>query len=161
MSLTTGLRSYIKSISEKFKNIINGTVSRVSFYSMNKLSRLIKAQKDSLSKSSNMNVIYKINCKDCDASYVGQTGRQLKTRISEHKNHINRNTSAHSVITEHRLHRSHDFDWERVEILNVERNFNKRVVSEMINIKCQKNGINLQTDTESLDCAYFSCLKCG
>jgi len=61
------------------------------------------------------------------------------------------------------LHKNHDFDWERVEILDVERNFNKRIVSEMINthIKCQKNGINLQTDTDSLDRAYFSCLKCN
>jgi len=68
-----------------------------------------------------MNVVYKINCKDCDASYVGQTGRQLKTRISEYKNHINRNTFGLPVITEHRLHKNHEFDWERVEILDVER----------------------------------------
>jgi len=27
--------------------------------------------------------------------------RQLQTRISEHKNHIRRNTSTRSVITEH------------------------------------------------------------
>jgi len=118
---------YIKPTSDKFKNIINGMVSRVSFYSMNKLGKLIKAQKDSLPKFSNMNVVYKINCKDCDASYVGQTGRQLKTRISEHKNHINKNTSSLSVITEHRLLKNHVFDWERVEILDVERNFNKRI----------------------------------
>jgi len=25
----------------------------------------------------------------CDISYVGQTGRQLKTRIAEHRKHIN------------------------------------------------------------------------
>jgi len=54
-----------------------------------------------------------------------------------------------------------DFDWEGVEILDVERNFNKRLISEIINIKCQKNDINLQTDTESLDCAYFSCFSGG
>jgi len=68
---------YIKSISDKFENIINGSVSRVSFYNMNKLSRLIKAQKDSLPKSSKMNVVYKINCKDCDASY-GTNGQTIK-----------------------------------------------------------------------------------
>jgi len=28
-----------------------------------------------------------------DASYVGQTGRQLKKTIVEHRNHINRNTT--------------------------------------------------------------------
>jgi len=147
---------FIKSITDKFKNITNGTVSRLSFFSTNKLSSFIKVHKDPLPKLSKMNVVYKISCKNCDASYVGQTCRQLKTRISEHKNHILRNTSTHSVITEHRLQYNHDFDWEGVEILDVERNFNKRMISEMINIKCQKKGINLQTDTETLDRAYSS-----
>jgi len=103
-----------------------------------------------------MNVVYKISCKNCDASYVGQTCRQLKMRIYEYKNYISRNTSTHSVITEHRLQFKHDFDWEEDEILNMKRNFNKRLISEMINIKFQKNGINLQIDIEALDRAYFS-----
>jgi len=30
--------------------------------------------------------VYKINCNDCSASYVGQTKRQLGTRINEHRN---------------------------------------------------------------------------
>jgi len=38
-----------------------------------------------------------------------QTGRQLKTRISEHKNHIKRNTTINSVVTNHRLQFGHDF----------------------------------------------------
>jgi len=42
-------------------------------------------------------VIYKINRKKCAAPYVGQTGRLLKSRISEYRNHINRNTTQHSV----------------------------------------------------------------
>jgi len=147
---------FIKTISEKFKSITNGSISRLSFFSMNKLNSLIKVHKDPLPKPSYMNVVYKISCRNCDASYVGQTCRQLKTRISEHKKHISRNTTTHSVITEHRLQFGHDFDWEGVEILDAERNFNKRLISEMINIKSQKNGINLQTDTEALDRAYFS-----
>jgi len=103
-----------------------------------------------------MNVVYKINCKDCDASYVGQIGKQLKTRISEHKNHIKWKTSIHSVITEHRMQRGHDFDWDDVKILDVERNYSRRLISEMINIKFQNKSINLQTDTESLNRAYAS-----
>ena len=31
-------------------------------------------------------VVYKITCPRCDACYVGQTSRHLKTRFSEHKN---------------------------------------------------------------------------
>jgi len=34
------------------------------------------------------------------------------------------------------LHFGHDFDWKNVEILDVERNFSKCLISEMINIKC-------------------------
>ncbi|KYN14843.1 hypothetical protein ALC57_12952, partial [Trachymyrmex cornetzi] len=48
--------------------------------------------KDGLPHDSKENVVYKINCKNCDASYVGQTGRKLKTRINEHKNDINPRT---------------------------------------------------------------------
>jgi len=88
-----------------------------------------------------MNMVSKISYKNCDASYVGQTCKQLKTRISEHKDYISRNISTHFVITEQF---NHDFDWEGVEILDVERNFNKRLISKMINIKYQENGINLQ-----------------
>jgi len=29
---------------------------------------------------------FKINCKDCETSYVGQTKRRLTTRIKEHIN---------------------------------------------------------------------------
>jgi len=103
-------------------------------------------------------VVYTFCCKNCDASYIGQTSRQLKTRISEHRNHI-WNTTTQSVITEHRLQFNHDFDWEDVKILDSERFLGKLLVSEMMFIKKQKNGINLQSDTEHLDDAYISILS--
>jgi len=53
-------------------------------------------------------------------TYVVQTGRTLKTRISEHRNHINKNTTTQSVITEHRINFSHEFNWDNVEILDRE-----------------------------------------
>jgi len=55
-------------------------------------------QKDpQLSKN---NVVYEIMCNNCDTTYIGQTGRKLKTRISKNRNHIGWNTSARSVITQ-------------------------------------------------------------
>jgi len=38
-----------------------------------------------------------------------QTGRQLKTRIAEHRNHIRWNTSTRSVIID-RMQMTHNFD---------------------------------------------------
>ncbi|KAM0737155.1 hypothetical protein ACS0PU_000248 [Formica fusca] len=104
------------------------------------------------------NVIYKIDCNDCDASYVGQTRRQLNTRITEHKNHIRRNASNHSVITEHRINFNHNFDWDGVRILDTEPQLRRRLISEILYIKRQKNGLNLQMDTETLPDVYLAVL---
>jgi len=84
---------------------------KVSFYSTNKLREFIRI-KDPLSRNKKSNVIYKISCKSCDANYVRQTCRQLKSRITEHKNHIRWNTSVRNVITEHWLQEDHDFVWD-------------------------------------------------
>jgi len=127
----------------------------VSFFSLNKLHEFIKVHKDPVPHESKSNVVYRISCKDCNASYVGQTGRQLKTRIAEYKNHIRRNTSVRSVISEHKLALGHDFDWENVKILDEEPYLGKRLISEMLHIKKQTNSINLQTDTEGLHDAYL------
>jgi len=71
MSLTTGLRSYIKSISEKFKNFLKSPNITLAFYSLNKLDCIIRGHKDPLSNHSKKNIVYEISYKDCDATYVG------------------------------------------------------------------------------------------
>ena len=99
-----------------------------------------------------------VNCKDCDASYVGQTKRKLNTRIKEHINNIKLDFSKHSVISEHITHCNHSFDWENASILDTEPKYYKRLISEMIHIKEQNNGLNLQKDTELLNESYFDLL---
>jgi len=49
---------------------------------------IVRTQKDSLSTDSNKNVVYKLTCKNCEASYVRQAKRKLNTRVVEHKNDI-------------------------------------------------------------------------
>jgi len=142
--------SYFGSFSEKFMEIVSVSDMRVA-YGVNKLRNIMKAHKDSRPNLCKKNVVYKLNCNNCETTYVGQTKRQLKTRIAEHRSHIKKNTSTHSVITNHRMISDCDFDWNNVEILDVERNFNKRMISEMINIKSQIRSLNIQTDTDSLD----------
>lgn len=101
--------------------------------------------------------MYKILCKDCDASYVGQTCRQLKKMISEGRNHIRRNTSQLSVITNYRLEANHEFHWDGVDILDSETSLGKRLVFEMLFIKRQKNG--LQDDTKYLHHAFMTIVE--
>lgn len=61
---------FIPSLTEKF-NKFNRDDIKVSFYSSNKLKKYIKVHKDRRSHLSKNNVVYKINCNDCDVIYVG------------------------------------------------------------------------------------------
>lgn len=144
-------------------NIVNSTIDKnnfmIGYRCLNKLDNIIKVQKDKNKRDYNNNVVYKINCKDCSVSYVGQTKRQLSTRIKEHKCNIKLDVSKHNVITEHILQNNHSFDWENARILDKESNYNKRLISEMINIKKQEKGINHNRDTEMLDTSYFDIIK--
>jgi len=149
---------FIPKLTEKFKNITKNLKTKMAFFSLHKLGRMIKAQKDALPIGHNKNVVYKLNCKNCDVSYVGQTKRRLNTRTAEHQKDIKK-TSNHSVITKHRLEFNHEFEWDNPIILDKEKQYYKRLISEMIYIKLQNNSINLQTDTEVLEHVYVEILN--
>ncbi|KYN28675.1 hypothetical protein ALC57_01928 [Trachymyrmex cornetzi] len=102
---------------------------------------------------------YKISYKSCDASYIGQTKRKLKTRLTEHRNLETLVVNNQSVITEHRIEFDHDFDWENVAILDEERFLNKRLISECLHILMQQNSLNLRSDTEDVHHTYIQLLK--
>jgi len=57
---------------------------------------------------------------------------------------------------EHRLECSHEFNRDKIRILDEEKILNKRLLSETIFIKQQTNGLNLQNNTELLNKAYDS-----
>ncbi|KAL6255523.1 hypothetical protein P5V15_013861 [Pogonomyrmex californicus] len=94
--------TFVPEIAIKFKKIVDDFNAKPAYFSMNKLRGMIRVHKDALPAHSKKNVVYQICCGSCNACYVGQTMRQLKTRLHEHQSHIRRNTNTHSV-TEHRL----------------------------------------------------------
>ena len=63
-----------------------------------------------------------------------------------------------SVVSQHRLE-GHEFDWDNVTILDRERSYTRRCVSEMFYIKRQTNGINLQEDTAKLSSVYLPIIE--
>ena len=89
-----------------------------------------------------MGVVYKIPC-SCDAFYIGETGRQLKTRISEHKLSVSKK-DAKSALCEHTLtHPEHSIQWDKVEKLTInQNNAVKRKYIEAIQIRRLRPIIN-------------------
>ena len=78
---------YVRNYADRFKHATRDLDIKMSYTGLNKLNCFIKVQKDRLNKDKKTGVVYKINCGDCDASYVGQTKRLLKTRgtLKTHK----------------------------------------------------------------------------
>ena len=79
------------------------------------LRRVLSYLKDHISDDKS-SVTYKINCRDYDASYVGETGRALKTRMSEHCRAVDFSASA---IAQHALEHDHHIDWTSTRVLRV------------------------------------------
>jgi len=148
----TMLVPFIGRVSYDIMRILNNAID-VRFTVPLRLDTLIKKGKDRLKDSQITEVVYKLNCKDCDKVYIGQTKRHLGTRIKEHFNNI-KSTSNCSVVTNHRLAYNHEFEWDRPNILHKERNRKKREIAEMFLIKKFDDNINLQKDTENLNPIY-------
>ena len=52
-------------------------------------------------------VIYRIDCKDCNKTYIGQTKRSIETRFKEHLAHLKYGRTEKSAVAEHALDNSH------------------------------------------------------
>jgi len=123
------------------------------------LDALIKRGKDRLPINSRTEVVYKLDCKSCNTSYIGQTKRHLRTRVKEHFNNIKVHASNLSVISKHKLEFNHDFDWSMPVILHNEKHVRKREIAEMFFIKKFDNPINLQKDTANLNNMWDKLIK--
>ena len=55
--------------------------------------------------------VYKIKCCECQATHIGETGRNLSTRLTEHKRAA-RNDDINNHIAEHHLQTKHQIDWD-------------------------------------------------
>lgn len=148
---------YVKNLSERFKGIINPNTMCIVYKSINTLTHFVKTHKDKLNSMQHCNVVYYIDCADCNASYVGQTCRQLQTRIKKHRR-IPSSSSHLSAVAEHRIVFNHDLDWDNIKILNEEPCYYKRLIAEAIFIK-KHHGLYLQTEIEFPDNIYNKVLR--
>ena len=67
------------------------------------------------------NVVYKVNCDDCDAEYIGETGRNIIIRMSEHQRDINIHKMTNNMF-QHMDETSHTFALNNINILDSENN---------------------------------------
>ena len=94
---------------------VNENVAKVSFNYPNSIGRNLVNVYQRLSHNDKP-CVYKIPCKDCDKVYVGQTGRNLNTRIVEHKRSV-RYGQENSALFQHMQNVGHVIDWNNSTML--------------------------------------------
>ena len=62
-------------------------------------------------------LVYKLDCNECDAVYVGETGRQVKDRMREHQNDIVKGKQV-SKVYNHVNETGHSFNFDNVSVLD-------------------------------------------
>ena len=96
--------------------------------------------KDPVNKDNMVGPVYKVKCEDCEATYVGETERSLKSRFNEHL----RPSSTTSEVSEH-IHLEqpeHSVELENTEILTTESRWFERGVKEAIYIRALNPSLN-------------------
>ena len=136
---------YVQGVTERVIRILapHGKVTTKPGKSLKK--NMLVKPKDRWEKKSNAGLVYQYECK-CKKVYIGETGRSLKTRESEHKMAIRNGDENHSGISKHVLETGHTILWDEVQILAYETNWRKRKIKEGIFIA--KTNCNLLLNTK-------------
>ena len=74
-------------------------------------------------------VVYNIKCCDCQASYIGKTGRNPSTRLTQHKR-VTRNGDVNSHIAEHHLQTKHQIVWDSVTCITYSTDYYQHLTLE-------------------------------
>ena len=92
-------------------------------------------------------MIYRVPCKNCSSSYVGETGRKFGLRIKEHKKEVDSFTTStqtrafraressvthKSAITDHAVEENHVIDWDKATVLDKNAQRQTRRITEAL-----------------------------
>nr|VZI19032.1 unnamed protein product [Spirometra erinaceieuropaei] len=107
---------YVKNVSEAVGRLLAPLGVGVAHRSEATIRRLIMKSKDPLPRQETSGVVYRIWCSCGQSHYVGETGRQIQTRMAEHAAEMRRNDASSQVAT-HSTGSGHKFKFEEAEIL--------------------------------------------
>ena len=140
---------YIQGVSESVTRILSDINVQVHMKPFRTLRRILSHPKDGIPDDDKSSIVYKINCHDCDTSYVGETRRALKTRVSEHRRAMEKRDFSASALAQHAWEHDHHIDWTSMCVLGVESHYQSRISREAIYIRRQPSSLNRDRDTLS------------
>ena len=91
---------------------------------------ILPSLKDSLTLEEKSCLVYKVPCFDCNFVYIGQTERDLKSCLVEHKLAIKNHEPEKTVLCEHSIQFDYFIDWNNSKVLKTEAHYSKRLTYE-------------------------------
>ena len=128
--------------SERIRRVLNEAGVGVAMRPVKTIHHILPSPKDPYTAEDKSCVVYQIPCSNCDYVYIGQTKRGLKSRLADHRR-------ATSQLRP---------ELSESEILKVENNYSKRLISEAWFINAHPKVMN-RSDGDSLPNVYRSLAK--
>ena len=136
---------YVKGVSEKIEKTYKGisvTKLKVVFKPFRTMRQTLMKVKNPVPAEKKKGVVYEIPCWDCDKVYIGETGRTLKKRVSEHKQAVKRFDDKNEIAV-HVFKHDHHIAWDEATVSTSETSYWRQSVQEAINIRTKKETMNL------------------
>ena len=102
--------TYFEDTSKKLWRILRSHKIRSTFYTENTLHKLLCKPKDRVATEDKNNIVYEIDCSNCEAVYFGESKRSLKSRSDEHKRSVRNCDCDKNEIAKHCWEADHNFN---------------------------------------------------
>ena len=139
---TTATIPYIK---ENTSRILQPFNIRVPHKTFTTLRQLLTSVKDKDEPRNRERARYMINYSDCQASYIGETGRNLTTRLTEHKRTTGKGDVNNRIAEHHRLP-NHTIHWDSAQCLTCSANYFQRLTLESWFTNLEQTPLNRRRD---------------
>ena len=133
---------YVPGTSEIIRRSLAPHNIKCAFYSSETLRRHLSKPKDTVPMDKRNNVVYKIPCKDCNATYIGESKRSFGVRYKEHDRAVRKGDTDKNEIADHCWSKDHEMNWDERKVIDTEAYIKGRKIKETIHSLKDKNHIN-------------------
>ena len=138
---TTVTIPYIKGTSETISRILQPYNIRVAHKPTITLRYLLTNFKDRNEPNKREGAVYKMKCSDCQTSYIDETGRNLNTRLTEHKRTTGNGDANNHIALHHQL-TNYNIDWDNAQCLTYRTNYFQRLTLESWYTNLEQTPLN-------------------
>ena len=109
---------YVEGTSAKLRRILRSHKIRSTCYTENTLRKLLCKAKDRVATEDKNNIVYEIDCSNCEAVYFHESKRSLKSCSHEHKRSVRNCDCDKNEIAKHCWEEDHNFNWDQKKVID-------------------------------------------